>query len=347
MLKIGICTNRAGFEQYTENVLRSILCEFEDWIMEAIPVSTLLEKKKSELLGYHVFCMDEQLLEQGGIEAVSFVSRANPDATILLLEGQEEKGIAGVRYHLFAYQLQRIKQRNLREELSRQWNRANTATHNLDIVMDGERISIPIERIVYIESNNHRIVLHTTMGDYEYYEKMYVIENLLKDNEFIRCHQSYMVSKQFVTNYNSMEIQLDEIVIPIGRKYKQQVYDAFGLRNDLVADEKEYKTTEKQGVLICERGTYKGVVLHFRPEQSILVGRDEKVADIVVNLPKVSRLHCVIVFHEQDNTYEIIDFSKNGTYISEQQRLVSDISYSVKPGTRISFGDSDNMYCLG
>ena len=87
--------------------------------------------------------------------------------------------------------------------------------------------------------------------------------------------------------------------------------------------------------------------IEFRPEQKILVGRDEKVADIVVNLPKVSRLHCILVYHEKENTYEIMDVSKNGTYISGKQRLVADVSYCVKPGTKISFGDTDTEYCLG
>ena len=76
-------------------------------------------------------------------------------------------------------------------------------------------------------------------------------------------------------------------------------------------------------------------------------GGTEKVADIVVNQPKVSRLHCILVYHEKDNTYEIMDVSKNGTYISGKQRLVSDVSYCVKAGTRISFGDTDTVYCLG
>ena len=347
MLKIGICTNREKFRKYTESVLRGVLYEQENWMMEAIPASVLLKRKRSMMLGYHVLCLDEQLLEQVGAEMISFVSCANPDATILLLRGIEEKGITGIRYHLYAYQLQRINQQNLEKELNRQWQRANTVTHNLDIVVDGECISVPIEQIIYIESNNHQVVLHTTIGDYQYYEKMYVLENLLKDDSFIRCHQSYIVAKRFVTGYTSMEIQLEEMAVPVGRKYKKQVYDAFDAKKQAVLGETEEKATEKQGVLVCERGTDKGVVLAFRPEQSILIGRDEKVADIVINFPKVSRLHCVIIFHQESNTYEIVDVSKNGTFISGQQRLVSDTSYLVKPGTKICFGDLDNVYCLG
>ncbi len=347
MLKIGICTRRTGFKKYTEDVLRGVLCGYDNWIIEEIPVSALMEKKREAILGCHMLCVDEQILEQGGIEPVSFISRVNPDTTILVLEGLEEQGIVGTRYRLFAYQLQRIRQTDLRAEMNRQWQRANMATHHLDIVMDGETVSIPMEQIIYIESSNRRITLHTMLGKYEYYEKMYVLEELLRDNDFIRCHQSYMVSKRFVTDYNSLEICLDDIVLPIGRKYKEQVYSAFENRNEDWSDEKTDKVSEKQGVLVCERGTYKGATLHFRPEQSILIGRDEKMVDIAVDMPKVSRMHCAIIFHEQDETYEIVDFSKNGTYINGHKRLEPDKSYLVQPGTRVSFGDSDNVYRLG
>ena len=346
MLKIGICTNRVEFKNYTEEVLKGVLCEYEDWMMEEISIQALLDKKRDEIMDYHIFCLDEQLLKNRGIEPIAYISRVRPDATFILLEGVAEKGIAGMRYHLFTYQIQRIRQQELKAELERQWKRANNISRNLDILIDGEMVSVPLEQIMYIESSNRRIVLHTTLGDYEYYEKMYVLEELLKE-DFIRCHQSYMVSKRFVTGYNSVEIKLDEIAIPVGRKYKEQVYRAFDATPTPFMDVQKEKISEKQGVLVCERGLYKGSMLHFRPEQSILVGRDEKVADIVVNLPRVSRLHCVIIFHQQDNIYEIVDFSKNGTYISGQQRLVSDTTYLVKPGTQISFGDLDNVYQLG
>lgn len=347
MLKIAICTNRVEFKNYTEDVLKGILCEYEEWRIEEVTVQAMLEKKHNKILDYHIFCLDEQLLEKQGIEPIAFISRVRPDATFILLEGVAEKGIAGMRYHLFAYQIQRIKQQDLRMELDRQWKRANSISHNLDILIDGETVSIPMEQIMYIESSNRRVVLHTTLGNYEYYEKMYVLEVLLKE-DFIRCHQSYIVSKRFVTDYNSVEIKLDEIVIPVGRKYKEQVYNAFHASPTSFIDVRKDKiVSERQGVLVCERGLYKGSTLYFRPEQSILVGRDEKVADIVVNLPKVSRLHCVIIFHEQDNFYEIVDFSKNGTYLSGQQRLVPDTTYLVKPGTQISFGELDHVYRLG
>lgn len=348
MLKIGICTKRAEFGKYVEDLLGSILCEYDEWVIERLPVRDLMEKKIKKFLDYNMFCLDEQLLKQEGMEPVAYLSRIRPEASIILLEGIEEQSISGIRYHLFAYQMRRMRQKDLKEELNRQWKSANTMPRCLSVRIDGECVSIPLEEIMYIESNNRRILLHTTHGEYEYYEKMYVLEELLKGDAFIRCHQSYIVAKRYVTDYNSMEIGLDQIVLPIGRKYKEQVYQAFVLEEpDVPEDEKEEPATEKQGVLVGVKGAYQGVTVQFRPEQKILIGRDGKVADIVVNLPKVSRLHCVIIFHEKENTYEIVDFSKNGTYISDNQRLTADTTYCVKAGTEICFGDFDNVYRLG
>lgn len=347
MLKIGICTKRKNFGLYVKELLTSLLSDCEEWEVELVSAKAVLERKSSKFLEYHIFCLDDQLLTEQGIEPLAYISRLRPEASILMLEGVEEKRLGRIRYHLFVYQMQRMQQRDLKAELNRQWQNVNLAQRSLFVEMDGMRISVPIAGIIYIESSNRRIILHTVQGDYTYYEKMYVLEELLKEDGFVRCHQSYIVSKRYVTGYNSAEIELDRLTIPIGRKYKNIVHEAFSDEPVAMQEEVESAATEKQGVLVGVKGACKGVSIEFRPEQKILVGRDEKVADIVVNLPKVSRLHCILVYHEKENTYEIMDVSKNGTYISGKQRLVADVSYCVKPGTKISFGDTDTEYCLG
>lgn len=348
MLKIGICTKRTEFESYAEDMLGSILCEYDEWSIEKVAVQALMKKETEAYPDYHILCLDEQLLASHGVEPITRLNRIRPETSVILLEGQEEMGIAGIRYHLYTYQMKRMKQQDLKVELVRQWQCANTVTHSLAVEIDGKPVFVPIEEIVYIEGKGHRSILHTIQGNYEYYEKMYVLEELLAKDGFFRCHQSYIVSKRFITEYNSTEIWLEQLGLPIGRKYKTNVYKALNILPQKPSDDtRKDKTSEKQGVLTGIKGVYKGAVLHFRPEQKIIIGRDGKVADIILNLSTVSRLHCVIIFHEKENTYEIIDFSKNGTYLSGGQRLVSDTSYCVKAGTEISFGDLDTVYCLG
>ncbi|MCM1498687.1 MAG: LytTR family transcriptional regulator DNA-binding domain-containing protein [Clostridium sp.] len=348
MFKIGICTEREDFASYAEDLLGGMLCGQDEWQIKRIAVADLLDRQQGAYPDYHMFCLDEQLLRAYGMRPITYLSRMRPQASVILLEGLEEKGITGIRYHLFAYQVKRMKQQDLKTELTRQWQRANFVPHSLVVEVEGKRILIPIEQIVYIESRNRRVILHTLQGDYEYYEKLYELEKLLKKDDFVRCQQSYMVAKRFVTNYDSRKVWLDQISISIGRKYKEEFYRAFRTESYILPNEEpEGRATEKQGVLTCVKGTSSGAVLYFRPEQKIFIGRDGTVADIIVRQPKVSRLHCVVIFHEKENTYEVMDVSKNGTYLSGGQRLVPDTTYCVKAGTEISFGDLDTVYRLG
>lgn len=50
-------------------------------------------------------------------------------------------------------------------------------------------------------------------------------ENLLSDHMFLRVHRSFMVSLDKITGYNGVSIHLDTKEIPIGRLYKQIVFE--------------------------------------------------------------------------------------------------------------------------
>lgn len=345
MLKIGICTEQADFASYVENLMGSMLEGRDKWVIEAFTPAVIAEKRGRRLLDYHIFCIDEQLFRTQELDIVSYLRRIRPEASILLLEGRRENGIEGIRYHLFAYRINRLLQQDLEAEFDRLWQYANVTSHCLSVRQDGEMISIPIQNIIYIESANHRVTLHTTMGDYECYEKLYELETLLKEDDFFRCHKSYLVSRRFVTDCSNMEISLGELSLPVGRSYKDAILEMLNV-GELVSN-----SSEKTGSLIGITEQGKNIELHIRPEQKILIGRAEGMADVVILQPGVSRIHCMLIYHDKENLYEIVDLSKNGTYVadagSELYRLVPDISYKVKSGTRISFGDTEHIYYLG
>ena len=78
-----------------------------------------------------------------------------------------------------------------------------------------------------------------------------------------------------------------------------------------------------------------------------MVGRSGDTADVVVNLPQVSRQHCRITYHEKEDYYEVQDCSTNGTFLNGQELLRRGDVYAVKPGTSIVFGDDRYVYRLG
>ena len=362
MIKIGVCVKEKALEKYIVRLFKGMLPEQEQYEFVSLPVNALIGRETEMFEGYPVFIVDESIFHDEGIETVEYLSRIRPETDIIMVEGEKEDNISGKKYHVFAYHMRRLKQNELAGLLRQSLKRVSENPRDIVIKSDGEEITIPINNILYAESRNRHIILHTITGEYEYGEKMYVLEDLLESEGFVRCHQSFMVAKQYVTDIDSRGIWLEQECIPVGRTYKDQVAKEFievaddeyvrsadSLEGIIVkrGASDDGKKTEKQGVLIGVRGIHKGVKFHFRPEERILVGRSEKAADIVINQPLASRIHCVIVFHESDNSYEVVDFSKNGTFLQDKKRLAPDTGYILKPGTEISFGDCDNVYRLG
>jgi hypothetical protein len=248
-------------------------------------------------------------------------------------------------------------------------NHTGYSAEHLHIIIQGVQYTIPLKEILYFESNLRKVMIHTVSQNYEYYERLDTLEHLLNTKGFIRCHQSYLVSTANISSYSDTNLTIDDRTLPISRsrlEYIRHILHDTNVeyRQNASADAKDQvavalspatslssgKETEEnafRGVITCIEGTYQGATLWLQPDKPIIIGRTIHSADVVINLPMVSRVHCEITYHENSNTYEIIDYSANGTYINREFRLVPKVPYVLNPGTLISFGEQTTLYKLG
>ena len=94
---------------------------------------------------------------------------------------------------------------------------------NLVIQYNNASKAIPFSHIYYVESRNHKAVIHAKEGEFEYYAKM---EDLAMElsGQFYRIHRGYLINLAYVDEYNKQEVMLingDKLLIS---KYK---YDDF------------------------------------------------------------------------------------------------------------------------
>ena len=88
------------------------------------------------------------------------------------------------------------------------------------LVVEGKgRQTFLLWEIVYIKSRAHVTEIHTSDGKmYECREKLSELE-LRVSEKFVRCHQSYLVNKNYVNAIRRNVIELEGTEIPISRKY--------------------------------------------------------------------------------------------------------------------------------
>lgn len=84
------------------------------------------------------------------------------------------------------------------------------------------QMKIEYENISYFESRQRIAVLHTTKQVIEFYAKLSEVYALLPENEFVRCHQSYIVNMSRIKELDKVNRcfkMLSGITIDISKSY--------------------------------------------------------------------------------------------------------------------------------
>ena len=83
----------------------------------------------------------------------------------------------------------------------------------------GTSRTLPLDQILYIESSNHKAVLHLTDGEFACYAKIKDLEEELRDC-FFRIHKGYLVNLSYIEQYSKTEAVLKNGERLLISKYK-------------------------------------------------------------------------------------------------------------------------------
>lgn len=362
MFRIGICDMDSQFVDRLVKILEEIMLQYARW--EAVlfeDCKSVVEAINDGSFHCNLLFMDIFQKNESGSELATFMRKNNVDTDIIFVTASKDHVFECFRQRAFAYILKPMMERDLEKEINRYIKEKKLNPKVFNIKNRGEVTRIPLDTILFFESEHRKIVVHTLNKNYEYYDKMDCVTEALERQGFFRCHQSYLVSKEHTTAYDGRFIKVGEYAIPVSRRYKAAVNTALDETEympvdeilDNSADEHFYLTSglfqqyDTKGAFVCIKGEELGRIVRIVPEQEIVVGRDGSSADMIVNLPLVSRKHCQVIYHEKSNTYDVTDYSSNGTYTDGDVRLEKNQAYVMSPGATLMFGDKSVVYRLG
>jgi hypothetical protein len=98
-----------------------------------------------------------------------------------------------------------------------------TAPAPITFTSDRKPVTLPLEEILYVESNDATTTVVAT-GDRRFRNITPISqwEAILKPH-FIRIHRSYLVNKEAITRVEGDLLYVDDIELPVSRKYKEAV----------------------------------------------------------------------------------------------------------------------------
>lgn len=94
----------------------------------------------------------------------------------------------------------------------------------IEFISDRHRVSIEINDITFVESNDSEVWIHTANNE-KHRTKTTISqwESILDNGDFIRIHRAYIVNRRHITSLNSSSILIAENELPISRKYRDVV----------------------------------------------------------------------------------------------------------------------------
>lgn len=232
MINIAICDDEPNIRAYLSSLVKKQDMECE--ITEYASADEYLSADRRHDLLFLDIEMQDGSPGKGGTEkngmwlAREIRTRENgKQPVIIFVTGYKEYVFDAFDVGAFQYLLKPVDTQKFAEVFHRAARQISAEQEqqkrNLVIQYNNTNKAIPFSHIYYVESRNHKAVIHSREGEFEYYAKMEDLETELS-GRFYRIHRGYLINLSYVDEYSRMEVTLmngDKLLIS---KYK---YDDF------------------------------------------------------------------------------------------------------------------------
>lgn len=215
MIPIYICEDNLVLLKKYEECISDYLC-FHDFSMKLFYVTSNPENLISRIQLSDkpgIYFLDIMLSSSiNGIELAEQIRKYDPDGWIIFITSYPQMSPMVFQYQVEALDfILKESPQNLRkrifqclETIQKRYEKSRIIAPKLYYCKSGaHKLRLPYEDILYFESipGSHKLLIHTTAGNYEIYASLNDVEKEM-DQVFFRSHKSYLVNTHHVIEIN-------------------------------------------------------------------------------------------------------------------------------------------------
>ncbi len=227
MIKTAVCDDEADTRAYLSALIRTqpYPCEIAEY---ASADDFLADHREIDLL-----FLDIELNPPGdGLDGMALAQKIREQdlakqPVIIFVTGYEQYVFDAFDVDAFQYLLKPVDEKKFAQVFTRAVKQIETLRESprklqaLTLQFANTKKTVPLDSIYYIESSNHKVVLHLKDGEFSYYAKIRELELELQDR-FFRIHKGYLANLSYVDGYSRTEVTLTNGEKLLLSKYKYQ-----------------------------------------------------------------------------------------------------------------------------
>lgn len=168
---------------------------------------------------FNILLLDIEMPGKNGIQLAKKIRKEDNLLNIIFITGISDYISEGYDVEAINYLIKPIKEDKLYECLNRAIEKIPIEEKTILIDVEGETIRLIEMDILYIESFSHSVEIYTLKDTYRVRKNISTMENELNQNNFIRCHRSYIVNLKHIKRIGKTDIILDnDDLIPVSRR---------------------------------------------------------------------------------------------------------------------------------
>jgi len=173
---------------------------------------------KSEYRSFQILLLDIQMEGMDGLELAKRLRAENAEAIIIFVTNLRDCAVAGYAVEALGFIPKPAFYADIRLELTKALRRLSQREGcTLEIALADGLHLVRTASIYYLETEGHRVVLHTEQGKISYLKSMAAMEERLSGWNFFRCHTSYLVNLAHVERLSENDVQVHGSLLPVSR----------------------------------------------------------------------------------------------------------------------------------
>ncbi|TCO72189.1 LytR/AlgR family response regulator transcription factor [Marinisporobacter balticus] len=231
-MKIAVCDDEIIFQRQLMAFLNDYYKSLDVVIETFSSGEELLQEYRSGQF-YDLLFLDIELGGLDGIATAQKIREYDSKGMVVFLTSHTEFAMEGYEVSAIRFLSKPIMETKLLETL-REINNRIQQRKKLILHINSEDIVIDLENIIYMESMRNDVYLYVMMGNRkeERLEEIKVrkriteLDEELNENQFYRCHRSYIINLDYVISYNKNKVKMKmDKMIPVSRGKEKELRD--------------------------------------------------------------------------------------------------------------------------
>ena len=179
---------------------------------------------------YNLILVDINLPGIDGMNAIKEIRKNDSSVMVIFITSLAQYAIKGYEVGAFDFLVKPINYYSFSLKLNRAYQNLNNSLNSTIILNNKSSMKkIEISSILYIETNDHKLIFHTLDGLFETYGSMKSYVDILSKYPFELCNQCYYVNLKYVTEVIDNYVKVGNEKLLISRPRRPDFIKALNL----------------------------------------------------------------------------------------------------------------------